>query len=408
MESTKIIYKRLIGIFALILAVCYVGYQLVSYFSGVPVATESAISYTAYNVIETQAFAVRDESVIYSDKNGVAVNAVEDGTKVSATTVVKRLFTSTAAAQAYQQLQTVNEDIEYYETIYRQQQTLNIDKTTNDNNLKSTYYDILDAIETNDFSLASSKVRDMELYITRRQLLTGESFDLEQTISNLKSLRQTLQSQANAVTVTSGKVGYYTGKVDGYENVLSYDQIGKITMEQINSAINSAPAPVDNSAVGKINESFTWYFLCVVDTAAINSVSTGDMIEVNMPFGDVDSFEMRIHSITNADAEHCVLVLESTQMNEKIANFRIETLQLRLEKYSGIRIRSQALRTNENGETGVYVLVGTLVRFRKTECIYSQGDYMIVEAAKLGNDSTLEIHDSVIYEGKNLYDGRVL
>ncbi|MBR5273552.1 MAG: hypothetical protein IKU25_09230 [Clostridia bacterium] len=407
MENTKI-YKRLIMVFALIIATFYVVYQFASSVLGVPISTESAISYTAYNMIETQGFAVRDESIIYSDKSGVAVNAVEDGTKVAATTVVKRLFASAAAAQAYQELQAVNEDIEYYETIYRQQQTHNIDKTTNDNNLKSTYYDILNAVETNDFSLVSSKVKDMGLYITRRQLLTGESFDLEQTISALKARKQTLTEQAGAVTVTSGKVGYYTGEVDGYENVFSYDRIGNITMEQINSAINSKPSAIENSAVGKINESFTWYFLCVVDTAAINSVSTGDMIEVNMPFEDIASFKMKIHSITNADAEHCVLVLESTLMNEKIANFRIETLQLRLEKYSGIRIRSQALRTNEDGETGVYVLVGNLVRFRKTECIYVQGDYMIVEGSALGNDSTLEVHDSVIYEGKNLYDGRVL
>ena len=399
--------KKILCIFCVALAVFYIGYHAIKA-SRNAVSTEKAMSYTAYDMIETQAFALRNEEIISSDKSGIAINGVEDGTKVAATTVVKRLFSSDEAAQAYQQLQSVNEDIEYYETIHLHQQTHNIDKTTNDNNLKSTYYDILDAIETNDLSSAFSNVRDMELYITRRQLLAGETFELAQTIADLKTQQTNLISQAKYTDVTAGKVGYYSGTVDGYESTLNYDDVDKITMEQINSALTSAPTMVSASTMGKINESFTWYFLCVVDTALISGVSGGDMIEVNLPFKDISAFEMKVRSITNADAQHCVLVLESTLMDEKIANLRIETVQLRLEKYSGIRIRSQALRTDENGDTGVYVLLGNLVRFRKTECLYANGDYMVVTYSGSDRNSTLEIYDSVIYEGKNLYDGRVL
>ncbi len=405
--AKKDAFKKILCIFIVVLAVAYIGFHAFTA-SYTAVATEKALTYTAYDMVETKAFALRDESIIHSNQSGVAVNGVEDGTKVAATTVVKRVFSSTDAAQAYQQLQTVNADIDYYETIYLHQQIHNIDKTTNDNNLKSTYYDILNAIDANDFSSAFSNVRNMELYITRRQLLVGESFELSQTISDLKAQRENLTSQAQYSNVTAGKVGYYSGTVDGYENVLNYDDVGKITMEQINSALNSVPAAVDSSAVGKINESFTWYFLCVVDTASVSGVSSGDMIEINLPFQDMDAFEMKVNSITNADAEHCVLVLESTLMNGKLANLRIETVQLRLAKYSGVRIRSQALRTDEDGNTGVYVLLGNLVIFRKTECLYTDGDYMVVAYSGTDKNSTLEIYDSVIYEGKNLYDGRVL
>ena len=399
--------KKILCIFCAALAVFYIGYHAFKA-SRNAVSTEKAMSYTTYDMIETQAFALRDESIITSNQSGVAVNGVDDGTKVATTTVVKRLFSSDEAAQAYQQLQSVNRDIEYYETIQLHQQIHNIDKTTNDNNLKNTYYDILGEIESNNLNSAFSRVRDMELYITRRQLLAGESFDLSQTISGLKAQQTILTSQAQYTDVTAGKVGYYSGTVDGYESILKYDDVDKITMEQINSAMASAPDAVDASAIGRINESFTWYFLCVVDTALISSVSSGDMIEVNLPFNDISAFEMKVRSITNADAQHCVLVLESTLMDEEIANLRVETVQLRLEKYSGIRIRSQALRTDENGDTGVYVLLGNLVRFRRTECLYTNGDYMVVTYSNSDQNSTLEIYDSVIYEGKNLYDGRVL
>ncbi|MBR5774354.1 MAG: hypothetical protein IKY44_05825 [Clostridia bacterium] len=405
--DTKKILKRILGGVLALLAVSYVIFHFVKA-SYTPVTTEKAYTYTAYDMVETKAFAVRDESIIYSNQSGVSVNAVEDGTKVAATTVVKRVFSSVDAAQAYQQLRSVNEDIDYYETIHLHQQTHNIDKTTNDNNLKSTYYDILDAIDSNNLSQAFSNVRNMELYITRRQLLVGEKFELAQTISELKSQREALTVRAQYSNVMAGKVGYYSGTVDGYEGLISYDNIDNITMAQINSAVSSAPSVVDSAAVGKINESFTWYFLCVVDTAAISGVSSGDMVEVNLPFQNIDAFEMKVRSITNADAEHCVLVLESTLMDSKLANLRVETVQLRLAKYSGVRIRSQALRVDKDGNTGVYVLLGNLVTFRKTECLYTTGDYMVVSYSGSDKNSTLEIYDSVIYEGKNLYDGRVL
>jgi len=407
MMAKKEAFKKILCIFIVVLAVAYIGFHAFTA-AYTAVATEKALAYTAYDMVETKAYALRDESIIYSNQSGVAVNGVEDGTKVAATTVVKRIFSSTDAAQAYQSLQTVNADIDYYETIHLHQQIHNIDKTTNDNNLKTTYYDILNAFDANDLSSAFSDVRNMELYITRRQLLVGETFELSQTISDLKAQRDILVSKAQYSDVTAGKVGYYSGTVDGYENVLSYDDVDKITMSQIETALNATPSAVDSSAVGKINESFTWYFLCVVDTASISGVSTGDMIEINLPFQDIDVFEMKVKSITNADAENCVLVLESTLMNDKLSNLRVETVQLRLAKYSGVRIRSQALRTDADGNTGVYVLLGNLVIFRKTECLYTGKDYMVVTYSGADKDSTLEIYDSVIYEGKNLYDGRVL
>jgi hypothetical protein len=97
-------------------------------------------------------------------------------------------------------------------------------------------------------------------------------------------------------------------------------------------------------------------------------------------------------------------------MNPELANLRIETVQLRLAEYSGVRIRSQALRADDNGNTGVYVLLGNIVVFRKTECLYTDGDYMVVtyNTNKENEYATLEVYDSVIYEGKNLYDGRLL
>lgn len=407
MLDKKKIFKKIFSGFLAVLVISYLGFHAFTA-TYTPVATEKALTYTAYDMVETKGFVLRDESIIYSNQSGIAVNGVEDGTKVAATTVVKRVFGSSDAAQAYQQLQTVNADIEYYETIYMHQQIHNIDKTTNDNNLKSTYQDILDSIELNDIGSAFSKIRDMELFITRRQLLVGESFELSQTIADLKAQKQELTAMAQYSNVTAGKVGYYSGAVDGYETMLSYDDVDSITMDQINSALEAAPGAVDSTAVGKINESFTWYLLCVVDTASISGVSSGNMIEINMPFQDVEAFEMKVRSITNADAEHCVLVLESTLMNPKLANLRIEDVQLRLAKYSGARIRSQALRIDSEGNTGVYVLLGNLVIFRKAECLYTNGDYMVVTYSGSDKNSTLEIYDSVIYEGKNLYDGRVL
>ena len=86
---------------------------------------------------------------------------------------------------------------------------------------------------------------------------------------------------------------------------------------------------------------------------------------------------------------------------------RRQTVDLIREQYSGIRIPKQALRVDENGQNGVYCLVGVQAQFKEVNIIHEYDDYFIVEQ---NSDDAYSLHvgDEIIVNAKDLYDGKVI
>ena len=84
----------------------------------------------------------------------------------------------------------------------------------------------------------------------------------------------------------------------------------------------------------------------------------------------------------------------------------LKPLQLILKNHSGILVRQSALRKVE-GEDGVFVKVGLLLRYKKVHILYNDGVNAIVEYVST-DESGLRIYDQVVYKGSNLYDGKAV
>ena len=84
----------------------------------------------------------------------------------------------------------------------------------------------------------------------------------------------------------------------------------------------------------------------------------------------------------------------------------MEDISLILQSYSGVQVRQSALR-KVDGEDGVYVKVGLLLRYKKVHILYNDGVNAIIEYNAL-NSGGLRIYDQVVYKGSNLYDGKAV
>ena len=83
--------------------------------------------------------------------------------------------------------------------------------------------------------------------------------------------------------------------------------------------------------------------------------------------------------------------------------------------YEGIRVSNSAIRIKD-GETGVYTVVGSKVVFKKTTVLYNYGSYSICaipvnpaypnrKDIAYSSGTELSLHDSVIIDGDDIYDG---
>jgi hypothetical protein len=99
---------------------------------------------------------------------------------------------------------------------------------------------------------------------------------------------------------------------------------------------------------------------------------------------------------------------------------RAQDVKVNMGSTTGYRIPSDSLVEND-GESGVYILVGTVVEFRRVSVILEGNGYMIVKTyekdrAEGEANGTLDgekypylyVNDLIITSGNDLYDGKLL
>ena len=122
--------------------------------------------------------------------------------------------------------------------------------------------------------------------------------------------------------------------------------------------------------------------------------------------------------ITRTDKDTTVLVFSTKLMPEGFDYSRCQTVELPTVTHEGLRVSNNAIRM-QDGQIGVYVVVGSKVVFKKTTVLYNYGSYAVcaipVNPAypnrrdiAYSSGTELSLHDSVIVNGEDLYDGKRL
>ena len=128
-----------------------------------------------------------------------------------------------------------------------------------------------------------------------------------------------------------------------------------------------------------------------------------------MPFASSARCSAAVQELTrDEDAGLAKLVVSCQTVNAEILSFGVETAQIDLKTYEGIRIDKAALHIVD-GQRGVYVKYGNLQRFLKIETLYEDENYILIpDNGKLGTDNEVRLYDEIIVQGTNLQDGKLL
>ena len=131
-----------------------------------------------------------------------------------------------------------------------------------------------------------------------------------------------------------------------------------------------------------------------------------------MPFKENNdtTLVMTLNSRIEANSrKETILIFECNRLPENFSLDRCQNAQIELSSVEGIYVPLSAME-RVNGITGVYVLRGSVVYFRKVDIIYNGADFCLV--AKRGEPaegySYLGTNELIIMNGKNLFDGRIL
>ena len=392
-------------IFVTLIAFVFMFYQIYSVVYKL-ITTSTALYDNTYDGIEINGYFVREETVIDYNITGNERYVASDGEKISKGGTIAEVYSSSQIAELYQQAEKLSEEIKTLESINSVSDPSSVDLTTLTNRIKRSYFDFLSAKDTGKYSNVTDYSSELLMALNKKQILTGEVTDFNALLTSLKGQLAALQSglQAPISKVTAPVSGFFIHQVDGLENILNFGVLDEIDNSIFEKIANAKPV----SAFGKIVYSQNFYIITKMQGDDYLNFSVGDKLNLRTPFVGNEKLKATVETINVSNEDNSAIVILACQtMNGQFATVRSAPLTIVTNEYEGIRISNNAIHYSD-GVAGVYVVQGSIVKFKPVEIIYRSETFTLCKKSDEANNNSLSIYDEVIEKGKNLYDGKFI
>lgn len=390
--------------------------------------TEIAVKYNYSESISTNAFIVREETLINNSvANGVEYYMVNDGDKVGVSTVVAKIFANENDALCYNKIQEIDEKIAVLEGLNTPYDNISTDSAV-DSQIYLNINTLLKAVNNGNFKERDSAAESLVYSINQRQKIIGTVTDFNAQIQELQKEKSeyNVAGSGYIAEIRSPKSGYFVAEIDGYENVYDYDSVKELTVQDLSKSF--VPDPVAESSVGKIVSGLDWYVVCKLSADEALALSHSESYP-SIVFSSASDEPVPVDLVAlNQDSkkDDAVAVFSCNYMNSSLSCLRNEPIQIIINNVEGVRLSKSALHDDyvelldDEGEPtgekarvqGVYILHGSELLFREVSIIFAGSDFVIVdinpESAILKSGETIIINDEVVIEGDDLYDGKII
>lgn len=165
----------------------------------------------------------------------------------------------------------------------------------------------------------------------------------------------------------------------------------------------------DANVLGKLVTDSIWYYAVTVPGDCVTRFAVGDSVDVF--FNSLsETFPMEVFQVGEVQEDQVVIVLRSSQDDDKAEDLRQESGRVIFYSSEGIRVPKEALRVSKDGERGVYVVVSQKARFRPVKILAEDENSYLVKADPTDEEDTriLRAGDEIVLASEELYDGKVV
>ena len=380
----------------------YFGYNVVSSLYA-PLMTATVTPYEAGAGYYASGFVVREEELLYSQYGTTVLNCAE-GAHVAANDTVATGYRSEDAKTRQTRIDELSGQIEQLQYAWSAVSSV-YDQAALDADIAGDLAQLSRYLALRDMNSVSDLSPELKGLILRRTGSGSDSDSLQSRISALQAELETLEAQSAGDTsaILAGKAGTFSAAVDGYESVLTPERLMEMTVAEFESV---QPDETDANAIGRLVTSATWYYACVVPASELSGVEEGDRATLTFARDYYQPVTMRVARLGGNEAGSQLLVLSSDRALQNVTLLRQQSAEIVFTSYSGLRVPKSAVRV-ENGQTGVYILEGTLAKWKPITILHDTGESYVV-TLDTSSTNNLWPGDELIINAKNLYDGKVV
>ena len=106
------------------------------------------------------------------------------------------------------------------------------------------------------------------------------------------------------------------------------------------------------------------------------------------------------------------MILSGMDITPELVTMRFQSAEIIRDSYTGIKVPKSAVKiqVDEQGKQkqGVYILTGSVSRFKPIEVLYEGEDYYIVNQGNSAKNTGLVVGDNIIVKARGLEDKKVV
>lgn len=365
------------------------------------------------NAAEKKAVIIRDETVITSPHEGFVEYIVNQGDRIRKGTDVALIKSGYDTEELHGRLRLIDYKIQNYSG---EGNAENIDSEINKKNLELQvlYADLQKRILAEETEYLPSIKEEILKVNEEKKFLREMGREGKKSLEELKTEKETILSQLKGTSyrIKTPKSGVVLAYCDGYEEVFSFENRGKLTVSEIEKVSDRNKTDLKKSVskgdpIGKTVYNFKYYFACQVDKEDIEHIHSLQPVRIYVNSEELTGYLEDFHK--GGDGKFLGLFCVEDETFRFYEN-RSYKIRVEYDNEKGLKIPKSALVKNDEEEDGVYVVdeAGT-ANFRKLSPILTRDDKYVVCKYHFGGEKQGEevnLYDEIVVNPSGVYQGQ--
>nr|MDE5620176.1 hypothetical protein [Ruminococcus sp.] len=283
--------------------------------------TESALMAEATSSKTLRGVFIRDEQVKRYSGNGVLSYNVSDGGKLGMGSIIAEVYPTDAQISINREIDRLEKELDILEKVQNRGTLESAQPLSLSASIEENFRNYIYCRDIKDYETVKSDIDTLLVEMSTYQIITNEVTDFNQQIADinaeLEQLRQ--QSVQPVEIISSERPAYFASYCDGYEEILSTDTIGQLTVEQLRSIEDKKET--DSTVVGKLIDDYSWHLAGVIDNSR-KEYEVGKWVSLRFETS-ADTYDAEIVDVRDeGNPAESIVVLECSQFNEELVQHR--------------------------------------------------------------------------------------
>jgi hypothetical protein len=377
-------------------------------------STESALMANATSSTSFSGVFIRDEQIVTYSGSGVVSYSVSDGGKLGSGSVIAQVYDSDEQIKINREISKLTKELEVLSKIQNPGTVESAQPANLSSDIEETYRNLIYSSDTGDYDEISDEMDNFLIYLSTYQIVTNENVDFTARVTDINNQIAELQSSSSVPleTITADHSSYFVSYCDGYEDVLTKENIDSLTVNQLNEVTDSKQET--SNVIGKLVDGYDWYIAGVIDNSK-NLYNIGDTVKLKFESSS-ETYTGEILDLRDeGNPAETIIIVSCEDFTYDLVQHRRQNVEIIEGSYSGLKVPREAIRflsmeeTSVDEETdikstvvknykGVYIREGEQVEFRKIDVIYEGSDY-VLSAVHNEDSSYLSLYDDIMIEG---------